>query len=73
MRDIDSEVLAANPTATTCLAAYLNAAMAKDASARARYLAIYGVEWAPLGDGTEWSETRSAASEAVTVCAKGTR
>ena len=49
---------------TTYLATYLNAAMSRDASARATYASIYGVEWAPLGDGTEISD--GADSRAVT-------
>ena len=65
MADTDSKVLAANPTVTTCLAANLNAAMARNPEARAAYAALWGVEWAPLGNGCEINDT--ASSTAVTV------
>lgn len=58
--DTDALTLAADPDATTCLAAYLNAAMARDASARAAYEAAWGVQWAPLGNGAEINDGASS-------------
>lgn len=58
--DSDATVLAADPTVTTCLAAYLNAAMARDASARAAYAAQWGAEWSPLGNGHEINDGASS-------------
>lgn len=61
-------------SATTLVAAALNYAMARDAAARERYLAIYGEEWAPLGDGSEILHRRATiSSEARTRLAKGSR
>lgn len=50
--DMTAIALDADPTSTTHLAAYLNAAMRRDAAAREAYLATWGVEWSPLGDGS---------------------
>lgn len=65
MANVDSMVLAADPTVTTYLAAYLNAAMSRDASARDAYARIYGAEWSAIGDGTEINDTTSATSATV--------
>jgi hypothetical protein len=42
-----------NLAETTVLAAYINAAMARDASAREAYARLYGETWSPLGAGIE--------------------
>lgn len=47
MTDVDSVTLQSNPGVCTTLALALAQAMHNDASARARYLAIYGEEWMP--------------------------
>lgn len=60
MADTDSMVLAGDPDVTTCLAAYLNAAMARDERARAAYAATWGAEWAPLGHGAEINDGASS-------------
>lgn len=60
MADTDSMVLAGDPEVTTCLAAYLNAAMARNASAREAYRAMWGAEWAPLGHGAEINDGASS-------------
>jgi len=65
MADTDSQVLASDPTVTTCLAAYLNAAMARDASARAAYAAQWGAEWSPLGCGAEINDGASTSARTV--------
>lgn len=65
MADVDYLVLASNPSVTTCLAANLNAAMARNASARDAYARIYGCEWSSLGNGVEIND--SADSTAITV------
>lgn len=46
--DVDAVTLARDPSYTTTFARALDVAMANDASARARYAAIYGAEWFPL-------------------------
>lgn len=46
-------LLAAAPLTTSLLAQSLNAAMAASVEAQIAYLETYGVEWAPLGDGSE--------------------
>ena len=63
--DSDATVLASDPTVTTTLAAYLNAAMARDASARDAYRALYGAEWSPLGNGTEINDGASSVAGTV--------
>ncbi len=66
MSDADAMTLASDPTATTELAAYLNAAMARSPQARAAYAALYGAEWSSLGDGTEIND--GATATAATRC-----
>ncbi len=66
MSDADAMTLASDPTVTTFLAAYLNAAMARSPEARAAYAAIYGESWSSLGDGTEINDGASAT--AATRC-----
>ena len=51
--------------ATTTLAAYLNAAMERDASARAAYASIYGEAWAPLGCGASINDGASSVAGTV--------
>ena len=53
MVDVDTMLLAADPTYTTVLAAALNHAMARNAQARADYARIWGREWTPVGNGAE--------------------
>jgi hypothetical protein len=53
METMTEQILLADPEATTTLAAYLNAAMARSPEARAAYAAIYGESWSPLGCGAE--------------------
>lgn len=65
MADVDTKILAKCPNYTTCLAAYLNSAMARSPENRARYAALYGYEWAPLGNGEEINDSPS--TTAVTV------
>lgn len=60
MADVDSLVLQADPTVTTIIAAHLNAAMARNASARDAYARIYGESWESLGNGVEINDTVSA-------------
>ena len=64
-----------DPETTTVVACALNAAMESDSNARARYLEIYGEEWAPLGNGMclphKFSRARMQA--APTRIAKGSR
>lgn len=57
--------LGGDPRSMTELACYLNAAMARDAEARARYRAIWGMDWAPVGDGTEIHDGASARARTV--------
>ena len=59
----DAIALATDATVTTVLAAYLNAAMARDAMARKAYRAIYGAEWESLGNGTEIADGKSTQTE----------
>lgn len=59
MSDTDSKVLSADPTVTTCLAAYINAAMEADVLARIEYLLTYGRTWAPLGNGASINDGAS--------------
>lgn len=65
MADMDARILASDATVTTTLAAYLNAAMAHDPEARAAYRAVWGVEWYPLGNGTEIYDGASSRSATV--------
>ena len=65
MADTDARILAADPNVTTTLAAYLNAAMAHSPEARAAYLATWGVQWSPLGNGTEIHDGASSRSATV--------
>ena len=54
--------------ATTMLAAYINHQMRHDSRARAAYLATWGVEWSPLGNGAEEFHAFDVASgSSVTV------
>lgn len=62
MADVDSAVLASNPTVTTCLAAYLNARMSRCPEARMAYEATYGVKWCPLGNGCEINDYADSSS-----------
>jgi hypothetical protein len=50
---------------TTVLAAYLNAAMARDERARAAYERLYGAQWSALGNGAEMHD--GASTHAGTV------
>ena len=65
MTDTDSTLLLADPTHTTCLAAYLNAAMASDTMARIAYQITWGVEWAPIGNGAAIFDGASTVAGAV--------
>lgn len=65
LADTDSMVLASDANATTCLAAYLNAAMARDERARAAYAAQWGVQWTPLGNGHEINDGATASARTV--------
>ena len=44
---------------------YLNAAMARDARARATYQAIYGAAWIPLGNGASIDDSATTRSSTV--------
>jgi hypothetical protein len=65
MTDSDAALLASEPTITSVLAAKLNAAMDRDASAREAYARIYGCEWAPLGNGARINDGASAIASTV--------
>lgn len=58
-------VLTADPSKTTKLAAYLNAAMAHDTSAQEAYARIYGAAWAPLGNGAAIRDDASTTATTV--------
>lgn len=51
--------------ATTTLAAYLNAAMARDPMARMAYAVMHGTEWSPLGNGAEINDGATATAGTV--------
>lgn len=65
MIDTDAMVLSEDPDTMTLLACHLNWAMEHDATARARYAAIYGVEWSPLGDGLALPDCFGTGSERI--------
>lgn len=58
-------VLANDPTVTTCLAAYLNAAMDRDSAAREAYERIYGSQWSALGNGAAINDGATAVAGTV--------
>lgn len=61
--DCDVSLERRNPTYTTALASYTNSAMTCPV-AQARYLAVWGVPWEPLGDGSCVAHTFAPATDA---------